>query len=181
MAAGIARVRPRRAAAHGRQKPHVARTSDPRSASAEMNVRPDGKGPSVGNQASGQGTLGSARVGSTPTSVVFKQAAGLVGPAARSPRCKAVGGTCPVKGIGTGAGPGRGSSEVEHQATNLAVTGSTPVHNAQVGFSPTRTGTPEKRLTTEPEEDGRSARSARDRTGASLGTADERGQRRGTP
>ena len=81
-------------------------------------------------------------VGSTPTGVsrgaahpgapqdrLFKQAAGPVGPAARLPRLRTVGGACPVQGIGTGAGPGRGSSEVEHQARNLGVTGSTPVHN----------------------------------------------------
>jgi hypothetical protein len=36
-----------------------------------------------------------------------------------------------VQGFGTGAGPGRGSSEVEHQVFNLGVTGSTPVHRTR--------------------------------------------------
>jgi hypothetical protein len=53
------------------------------------------------------------------------------GPRRALPRLRTVGRVCSVQGFGTGAGPGRGSSEVEHQVFNLGVTGSTPVHRTR--------------------------------------------------
>src|SRR5262245_31114691 len=106
-------------------------------------------------------------VGSTPTGVSFRQAAGPVGPAARLPRLRTVGGACSVQGIGTGAGPGRGSSEVEHQAGNLGVAGSTPVHNTPRSADNRLLGDVENVSTTGPEGNGRPDRSALVRTGAS--------------
>ncbi len=63
----------------------------------------------------------------------FRQATGLVRPAARLPRLRTVGMARSAQGFGTGAGSGRGSSEVEHQAHNLGDTGSTPVHATRGG------------------------------------------------
>jgi hypothetical protein len=53
------------------------------------------------------------------------------GPRRVLPRLRTVGRACSVQGFGTGAGPGRGSSEAEHQVFNLGVTGSTPVHRTR--------------------------------------------------
>jgi hypothetical protein len=100
----------------------------------------------------------------------FRQAAGLVGPAARLPRLRTVGPACAVQGFGTGAGPGRGSSEDRAPGSSPGCRGfdSRPQH-AVVGSEPAHTG----RLKTSrhgPEGNGRPERSALACTGASCGT-----------
>ena len=91
------------------------------------------------------------------------------GPRRALPRLRTVGGACSVQGFGTGAGPSRGSSEVEHQAHNLGVTGSTPVHKTPRSAEDRLHRDAENVSTTEPEGDGRPRRSALARTEASPG------------
>ena len=92
------------------------------------------------------------------------------GPRRACPVSRTVGGACSVQGFGTGAGPGRGSSEVEHQAHNLGVAGSIPVHNTPRSAEDRLLRDAENVSTTGPEGNGRPRRSALVRTEASSAT-----------